>query len=321
MKAFVSSSYVLIVLLTTSVFVEAQNNQYTATIRGKNEVVVTKQKVTLSDIAEITAENSEAQLALSKIEVAVSPKPGTKAELTAQKVLDILKSQGVDLERVGYIFSPTIKVSRASRTLSEAEIEAALQSSLAAESADTILKSINLPRNTQIFTGPINIQANLKGLTKGNQRGYELVLTNSDGEKTMLEGKAEVDSWREIPVAARSLAPGSILGALDFGLARLNTKDLPKDTAFDGSDLLGKKIQREVGVGQVFRVKNIERPALIKSGSRINIVFNSGVLEASATGIAMQDGFSGDIIEIKNDTSRRVVSGKVRDQSTVEINQ
>ena len=305
--------------LCSSVNAQIKDQDRTATIRGKSEVLITKQKINLSDIAEITAQNPEAQLALSKIELASSPKPGATLELSAQRVLEVLRNQGVDLQKVGYVLAPNITIRRASRSITEPEIQAALQATISQEGNDIAIKSISLPRDPMVFAGPANIQASLRAAGNGTQRNYEIVLTNAEGDKMTLEGRVELDSWKQVPVATRSISAGSIVGAPDFGLARLNTKDLPKDAAYDGSDLLGKMVQRDVAVGQVFRVGTLERPAVIKSGSRVTLLVNSGLLEATATGIAMQDGFNGDIIEVRNDSSRRVVSGRVKDQTTVEI--
>lgn len=305
--------------LCVSVDAQIKDQDRIATIRGKSDVLVTKQKVNLSDIADISAQNTEAQLALSKIELGSSPKPGSTMELPAQRVLDVLRNQGVDLQKVGYVFTPNITIRRASRSITEPEIQAALQATLAQEGGDVAIKNISLPRDPQVFTGPATIQASLRAANNASQRNYEITLTGSDGEKMTLEGRAELDSWKQVPVATRSLAAGSIVEAPDFGLARLNTKDLPKDAAFDVSNLLGKMVQREVTVGQVFRVGTLERPAVIKSGSRVTLVVNSGLLEATASGIAMQDGFNGDLIEVRNDLSKRIISGRVKNQNTVEI--
>lgn len=314
-----SISFLLFSAFGSSVGAQIKDQDRTATIRGKSEALLTKPKINLSDVADVTAKSPEAQLELSRIEIGNSPKPGATLELPAQKVLEVLRNQGVDLQKVGYVLAPNITVRRASRTISEHEIEAALQAAISEQAGDIIIKKISLPRDTQVFTGPANIVASLRSSNSGTQRNYEIVLSNSDGESMTLEGRAEIDSWKQVPVATRSLSPGSIVGAPDFGLARLNIRDLPKDAAFNINDLLGKMVQREVAVGQVFRVSALERPAVIKSGSRVTLLVSTGLLEATATGVAMQDGFDGDIIEVRNDASRRIVSGKVRDQSTVEI--
>lgn len=312
----------LFLLSGSSLWAQIRDQDRIATIRGRNEAVLTKAKINLSDIADVTAKTPEAQLELSRIEIGSSPKPGATTELPAQKVLDVLKNHGVDLLKVGYVFAPNILVRRASRAISEPEIEAALQAAIARENNDTVIRKISLPNDTQVFSGPATIEASLRPIgSSGIQRSYQITLSNADGEKMTLEGKAEVDSWKQVPVASRSLSVGSIVGAPDFGLARLNIRDLPKDAAFNINDLLGKMVQREVAVGQVFRASALERPAMIKSGSRVILLVTSGALEATASGIAMQDGFEGDIIEVRNDSSRRVVSGKVKDQSTVEVMQ
>jgi flagella basal body P-ring formation protein FlgA len=69
--------------------------------------------------------------------------------------------------------------------------------------------------------------------------------------------------------------------------------------------------------GTVLNSFSLRQPALIKRGSTVNILARAGGLEVSTVGIAMQDGILGQIIRVQNANSRRFLSAKVLDGSSV----
>ncbi len=310
-------SLILLSLLGISI---CQAEQFAVTVRGKPQAVMTKAEVTLADIANISSDNSEALLNISRIKIGNSPNPGKSILISAQNILDTLRNNGVDLNKVGYSFLPNITVSRAGRSLNINEAQAVIESLMMDESADLKLKQVIIPENTQIFTGPATITAQLKNQT-ASARIYTLQLTNSDSEKLSVDVKAEVESWKYVPVAARNLNAGSTIEAMDFGLARLNTKELTRNIAVAAEQLIGKQIQQSISQGETFKLPGLQKAIDLKSGSRVQMVYKTEGLIATARGITLKDGEVGEIIEVRNDSSKQVVLGRIKDKSTVEVSE
>jgi flagella basal body P-ring formation protein FlgA len=296
----------------------AENSKFSTVIKGQSQATVTKSALTLGDVAEITTDNPEAQLSLARIQLGNSPAPGKSLELSADKIIQSLKSNGVDLSKVGYLFYPKTQITRAGRNLSETEARAAIESLISAESSDLQIKSLILPHDSLVFTGPSTLRAQLKNQSQ-NSRIYSLELTNSEAERMNLDIKADIENWRTVPVASRDIAAGSIIEAIDFGLAKLNSEQLAKNIVIDPSQLIGKQIQKNIGQGETFKSPSMQKVFSLKNGSRVQMIFSEGGLEASARGIALQDAEIGDIIEVRNDASKNIVIGRVKDRGTVEV--
>jgi flagella basal body P-ring formation protein FlgA len=69
----------------------------------------------------------------------------------------------------------------------------------------------------------------------------------------------------------------------------------------------------------VFRAHSVAVPPLVSTGSRVSIVFRYNRLEVSASGIALENGGKGQEIKIRNDTSKRIVSGRVEAPGIVMV--
>lgn len=316
MKNLLYNIIILSALISADCF--ADKNKFSTTIRGKYEAIVTKADIILADIANISSENTDAYLSLGNIRVAASPQAGKETEIRAESILQALKDNGVDLNSVGYSFYPAMSVKRAARELSAMEARSVIEDLIVNESPELKIKNIIMPQSAFIFTGPSKIKAELKNQS-ASSRVYTLNVSNSESENLNIDVKAEIESWKDVPVASRDLPEGSILEARDFGLARLNSSDLTKNSVININQLIGKQLQKAVNQGEAFRVNSLQKAIEVKNGSRVQMVFNSGGLLATARGIAMQDGEIGETIEVKNDSSRQIVLGKIKDKSTIEV--
>ena len=64
----------------------------------------------------------------------------------------------------------------------------------------------------------------------------------------------------------------------------------------------------------------LERPTLIKRGSSITLVYETGNLRIETAGIAEEGGKTGDFIQVKNASSGKALRGMVVDGRVVKIN-
>jgi flagella basal body P-ring formation protein FlgA len=60
-------------------------------------------------------------------------------------------------------------------------------------------------------------------------------------------------------------------------------------------------------------------PPVVKSGSRVTLLFKRGQLEVTASGIALENGIVGSEIKVRNENSKRVVIGRVADEGLVVV--
>ncbi|MCB0321344.1 MAG: flagellar basal body P-ring formation protein FlgA, partial [Bdellovibrionales bacterium] len=131
--------------------------------------------------------------------------------------------------------------------------------------------------------------------------------------------EALVEEWVEVPVAARPLSAGSVVGPLDVAMARLNIQRLPRDAAFQKETIVGLETKRGIAYGEVFRKNKLSIPPVITAGAKVTLEYRSKFLRATATGIALEDAAVGENIRIRNEASKKIVSGTVLEPGIVGV--
>jgi len=289
---------------------------------GRKEIVVTKPELNLGDIAECSSKiagNDETVIALKKISLGDSPAPGREKTLSAAFVLDHLRSNGVDLNAVGYMFPRIVKIKRAGRKLQQDELLAVIERVLTDSKRDVLVRGVDFDDNVFVSPGEITLSAQTFDSPRPGRLGFSF-LAESDGERPIrFDVLAKIDEWREIPVASRPITRGSILQPEDIQRARFNVSELPKDVAFNEKNIFGLKVSQNIAYGEVFRKNKLDIPPVIEMGAMVTMVYSVGKLKATASGVALESGAVGDDIKIRNDSSKKVILGRVLEPGLVGV--
>ena len=309
---------ILIVLL----FVSAAHAELGAIrIDGKASATVAKARVSLSDIADVYSAKStddEAVIALRGINLASSPQPGRFLEITSDEVLAALRAAQVDLNQVGYKLPRSIVVTRAARSLGEAEIRASIEHAFTALGREVIVHSVDVPDPFLVEAGPISLKASLLASTGRNRAS---MLISAKGESTETKGKvlAAIEEWKNVAVAARGLQRGSIVGPEDVAMARLQSHLIPADTATRTTAVVGLALQAGISAGEAFSNQKLLVPPVITAGSKITMLIKIAGLEATASGIALESGVADQRISVRNEASKKLVTGRVVEPGLVIV--
>ena len=126
----------------------------------------------------------------------------------------------------------------------------------------------------------------------------------------------------EIPVlvAKRPLARGNILTEEDLTVELRPASRLPKDILTRKEEALGKRLKRSLRAGEILRSYAVETPPLIKRGALVRILAEGPGFIVSAVGEARADGHRGEIIKVRNLSSKKEVFAQVVDEKTVRVN-
>ena len=317
------SSLIAVVLMGTSTLA-AEQSQESKFIRlqGRTQAVVTTPSVRLGDIADITSKRSsddEAVIGLKRLHLDRSPQPGQSLTLSASEVLARMRKGGVDLDSVGYVLPRVIEIKRASRPLSEQELRAAIENYLLMARRDASIRKLTFPDNFQVFPGEIELLAQPGRHTSNGQAAFVVTVKTPQQEALSLDVLAQIDEWRDVPVAARALSRGALVEINDVAMARANIASLPRDIALSQEEIYGRRIETDLSSGGYFRVGQMEVAPLVPSGSRVTVMYRSGALEATATGMALEAGGLGQPIRVRNENSKKVIYGVVSAAGLVEI--
>jgi flagella basal body P-ring formation protein FlgA len=77
--------------------------------------------------------------------------------------------------------------------------------------------------------------------------------------------------------------------------------------------------RQSIGAGRPIAAGDMDRPDLVKPGSSVTLVARVNGLGIEVRGIAMQRGGIGDVIKVKNLSSKKILSGKIVDAGLVLI--
>jgi len=318
---FATVLFILSVLVPQNGHSEVVSSGSSINIQGKSEVVVTERSVRLGDVAHIESprvQDDEVMIHMRQITVAMSPKAGESVSLEGTKILERLSDEGVRLDSIRYSLPRQITVTRAFREVSADELERALISFLERNEPQVELKKLVVDRPIRISTDSNGVEVvGLKATHSGHFGVDFRSLSKSDEARFQL--RAYADEWRTVPVAARPLRRGAIVVAEDIELARMNKVKVTRDVVENLGDLVGFQLTRDVGQGEILSTSMVVIPPVIKSGSRVTLLYKQGRLEATASGVALESGPRGAEIKIRNESSKRIVSGKVIEEGLVTV--
>lgn len=294
----------------------------TIKVAGRRAITVTTPQVRLGDVAEITSpqlSDNEAIVGLQKIVVASSPQPGKELALNAHQVVQRMTEEGVNLAQVGYFLPRVISVKRASRAISKDEVMEAIHSYLRSSGEDAQLKDVSYNDDVFVSPGTLTLQARPFLNNNPGRLGFNLKASVDGVEAVAFAVNAAVDSWKEVPVAKRSIYKGSIVGEDDVVMARLNTSAIPGDAAQDPKSIVGLEAHRNITSGEVFHREKLVTPIVVEVGSKVVMRYKTPAFEATATGVALEAGSIGQSIRIRNENSKKVISGTIIEAGLVGV--
>ncbi len=291
-------------------------------VTGRESITVTTPVLRLGDVAEVSSAESlddEVVIGLQKIYLERSPAPGRELTLSAASVLETLGTQGIDLKRITYTFPRIMTVRRAGRPVSAQEVRDAIERAMQSLGADVAIKEVRYQEGQLISPGTATIEASTLPVTIPGLRSFSINAI-VDGEKQPpFTVSASVEEWGMMPVAKRTVSRGSLIAADDVVMARVNLAALPGDALRKDEDVIGLEVNRDISFGEIFRKEKLTIPPLVTAGAKVTMLYRRGPFEATATGIALESGVRGQEIKIKNETSKKVVSGVVLEPGIIGV--
>lgn len=290
-------------------------------VQGRSDAIVIDKTIRLGDIAQIDSPNiqdDEVIIELKKIAVGVSPKAGESLTIEGSQVLERLRDAGVRLDSIRYSLPRNISVTRAFREVKLDELERALTHFLSKESKQVDVKQLVVDGPIRVPTDSLGLEVVALQATRPGHIGVDYKsVAGSDEVRFQL--KAFAEEWRLMPVASRPLAKGATVTANDVQLMKVNGTSLARDSVENIGDIVGRNLTKDIGQGEMFKASAVVVPPVIKAGSRVTVVFRQSRLEVTASGIALENGGMGQDIRVRNESSKKVIVGKVSDPSLVTV--
>jgi flagella basal body P-ring formation protein FlgA len=147
----------------------------------------------------------------------------------------------------------------------------------------------------------------------------EIVLSGIGPDGRVLSRRSAVvfvDVWKTVPVAARPLNRMERLTKDKVSFRRVNLAYKPE--VWDGTG--GPwRMARTLGRGQVFTLSHLEPVPLIEKGEMVTLVYNGDRVRLSIKAEALGEGGAGQLVQVRNVQSNKVIMATVVDSDTVVV--
>jgi flagella basal body P-ring formation protein FlgA len=120
-----------------------------------------------------------------------------------------------------------------------------------------------------------------------------------------------VNVYKNVVVTAESLPRNTLLNHSHLKVARRNLAKLPQGYFMDPNRLVGMKLKRNLGAGLPFTPNMVKAQTVIKRGQQVLLISQARGISVRMQGKAMDNGAAGDLIRVKNLSSKRIVEGTV----------
>lgn len=287
------------------------------------EASVRGEVITLGDIARIYNDEPgyEALVGqLKRIKLLDSPPPRTNTTILGANILSAISSAGIPLDAIGYSVPQTIVVQREGRIITTGEVLSAVRQRIAQnKTLDIQVREVEWNNSQLVPAGPSQITVEPLGAPTSGKIPLRVEVSVEDKPAARFLATAIADDWREVPVLNRTVERGMLIVPDDIQLVRLNLFKQPADIADSADSLVGKRVKNTIGAGETVRKSFLDIPPTIPRGQRVKLRYENGGLVAVATGIAMEDGFDGAPVKVRNESSKKIVAGLVNGAEEVIV--
>lgn len=122
----------------------------------------------------------------------------------------------------------------------------------------------------------------------------------------------------QVVVPVRNITRHELINREDLEIEVREGRTVPSNLA-DIDDLIGKRAVRLLTTGTYITNSAVEVPPVIERGDSVFIMAESGTVQVTAAGKALEAGGYGEIIRVENVDSRKTVYGQVIDSELVKV--
>ncbi|MDZ4296756.1 MAG: flagellar basal body P-ring formation chaperone FlgA [Moraxellaceae bacterium] len=126
--------------------------------------------------------------------------------------------------------------------------------------------------------------------------------------------------YAPVLVAKHAIARGQVLQADHVVTERRDIAALPHGYLSHIDNAKPQRLRFAVAMGAVISPSTLEPDAAISRGQQVRLVNTRGHFNISMTGIALKEGAIGSRIQVRNNSSGRIIEGIVTSAETVAIN-
>lgn len=300
---------------------DARGAQGRITFFAKSEV--TGARITIDDVARVEGMRDEDLKArVRAADLGATPRPLGERVLAKGTIEAALRSAGVP-ENVRVTIPKRVVVRRAGQRLAPAQVARQAQIAVEAmaksawgEGYEVRVEPVKWRRELLLPSGEVIVEARTRdGKAPQGSSLIEVRFLVDGQEATHKTVSTKIEVVGTLCQAARQIDRGEVLSQSDL----IEKRGALTRGAMPCAQLIGQSARSRISMDAVIGERMVEPPRLVKRGERVTITYVSGALRISTRGEALQDGVKGEMINVTNQDSKKVIRGFVEGPGQVRI--
>jgi len=281
-------------------------------------------KFTLGEVAEIITSDKTLVEKVGRMDLGKAAPLGETFRLSQGAIKIVLRRLGYNLDQF------TFEGPEATEVLTQAQefdlngllpdLKAFLVEALKEQPENVQVTLMNLDKKLHLPAG--EVRAKFRKPVTDRFEGPLLLTAELEVDSHLVKVvplRAVVEVLRPVLVAKGHVDKGQILTEDKVGLKRLPTSRIPPDALKDLKGVVGHKAALPLEQGAVVRVVSVEDPPVIHRGATIMAVVTRGNIEITVSVRALANGKAGEVIQVENTESHKVLRARVLDEKTVLV--
>ncbi|OUR90559.1 flagella basal body P-ring formation protein FlgA [Gammaproteobacteria bacterium 42_54_T18] len=182
---------------------------------------------------------------------------------------------------------------------------------------DTTLPHLDPRLRLAICNTPLNVKPTS---TRRKLGRLTLKISCFDKKSWSLHVPLELKAYENVVVAAQPILRGQIITAGNLTKDEREVTRLNQGYFAQPKLVVGSIAKRSIATHRVILPRSLSTPKLVNKGESISIQAISSGLSIKAMGIALVDGSLGDLIQVKNSKTQRIVEGRISAPGQIVIN-
>ncbi len=308
------------------------------TIMLKSKATTTGRVITIGEVANIVGGNTLTREKISGLDIA-DIEPGQTVTIKIRQLDFRLRLAEIPTKSIEIKGESECIVVTERKTVDKDEVfeitKQAIHRRLAWKPEEVIISlvqpiSVNMPQIAP--TDEVTFKAEPQTASIGLGRCQMNVSIFVKGERKMsLPVYCEVKLLQLVAVLKRPLNKGDVVQAELVSIENKGIDGIQKPA--DPQTVVGRKLKRAVSAGGIIQATDIEEASgtatttptttgsaiLVKANKPVKMIVHVGAIDVIANGEALSDGKAGDKIKVRNLDSKKIVTGRVTESGSVEV--
>ncbi len=294
----------------------AAPNASTPTLRPSP--TIDSEFVRLGDLIENAGETARAPLFRA-------PELGTTGTIQVYRIIEAARAQGLSVFDTRGMAE--VLVTRNARIIALGEIERAVADTVARQYGLGDAKDIGVTFDSGVR--PLAVEPNITEAPRMSQFNYDQRTQRFDatvdvpGSPTIrrkaVRVSGRISETAEVITLARGLTRGEVVRENDVLLERRPKSEITQDVVTQPGGIVGQAARRDLRVGQLVRSVDLTRPELVSRNEAVTLIFDSPGILVSVRAKALESGTEGDMVQVLNPQSKRVVQAMVEGPGRVVV--